>query len=63
MRARYGQGRHRQPWITVVCPCCAREVLARRTLPGHALHMKAHFAGDDGLCPCSTVPAEQVGAA
>lgn len=54
-RASHGQGRHRQAWITAVCPCCTRVVQARRTLPGHPLHMKAHFADDGALCPCTTV--------
>jgi hypothetical protein len=55
MRSRYGQGRHRQSWLSVVCPACRATVAARRTLPGHPLHVRAHFTDDGALCPCVTV--------
>lgn len=42
-RSRYGSGRHRQPWIEATCECCEMPVKARRTLPGHPLHVFAHF--------------------
>ena len=60
-RSRYGQGRHRQVWITVLCPSCTHAVQARRTLPGHPLHVRAHWTDDGDLCPCQQV--EQVVAA
>jgi hypothetical protein len=54
-RSRYGRGRHRQVWITALCPCCARVVQARRTLPDRPLHVRAHFTDAGDLCPCQTV--------
>lgn len=57
-RSRYGQGRHRQVWLTTLCSRCAGVVQARRTLPGRPLHVRAHFDADGALCPCVTV--EQV---
>ena len=56
-RARYGQGRHRQAWIVVVCPCCGATAQARRTLPEQPLHVRAHYTDDDDLCPCQTTEA------
>ena len=56
--SRYGQGRHRQSYITVTCPCCGLAVAARRTLPGRPLHVRAHLTDDGWLCPCQTI--EQV---
>jgi hypothetical protein len=53
-RSRYGQHRHRQSWIVVLCPSCGQAVEARRTLPGKPLHVRAHLHGDD-LCPCQTI--------
>ena len=58
MKARYGSGRHRQAWITIVCPACKLAVQARRTRPGRPLHIKAHFDDDGDLCLCSD--AEEV---
>lgn len=54
MTARYGSGRHRQPWLTAVCPCCEQDVRARRTLPGRPLHIQAHLT-DAGVCPCHSL--------
>jgi hypothetical protein len=54
-RSRYGQGRHRQVWITALCPCCTHEVQVRRTLPGKPMHVRAHLLDDGTICPCQTL--------
>jgi len=49
--SRLGAGRHRQSWIMISCPRCALSCRARRTLPGHAMHIRTHFDPDGELCP------------
>lgn len=49
-KAREGNGRHRQPWIPVVCGFCGQDCEGRRTLPGR-MHVRTHFALDGTLCP------------
>lgn len=49
-RARYGNGRHLQPWVVVPCPWCGQNVDARRTVPGKPMHVKTHF-DNEAFCP------------
>lgn len=51
MKPKEGSGRHRQAWIPVLCPHCGLGVRGRRTLPGHALHIRTHFDPGGALCP------------
>ena len=53
-RAREGSGRHRQPWIEIICVHCGQTVKARRTLPGHPLHVRVHL--DDNFDACPPLP-------
>jgi len=53
-RSRYGTGRHRQSWLTVLCPTCGLDVQARRTVPDKPLHVRAHHSGGT-LCPCTKI--------
>jgi hypothetical protein len=50
-RSREGNGRHRQPWIEVVCVHCGQTVKARRTLPGKPLHVRTHLNDNWDACP------------
>ena len=52
-RSRYGSGRHRQPWIELLCQCCGMRTLARRTCPGCAWHVRAHWTDAGELCGCT----------
>lgn len=60
MASRNGDGRHRQPWITVACPHCGLDAPARKTRPKSPLHIKTHFDADGFLCPPYTVGASRV---
>ena len=60
MGARYGWGRHRQAWITVPCPECGQEVMARRAkFPW--LHLRAHFTDAAKLCPAQVADVREFG--
>jgi len=49
-KSREGSGRHRQPWIEIVCERCGLTVKARRTLPGKPLHVRTHYDDFFNLC-------------
>jgi hypothetical protein len=53
-RAREGWGRHRQPYMDIICPACHLLVQARRAKVGR-LHVRAHLNEEMEWCPCTTV--------